>query len=152
MTYFIIAVIILAAVAPLLHFAPSKRQRALARLRERAAVAGLFVEFRDLPGAELDYQPTSATTRQVIYYGRRLPPSRGKNKRSGSWRTVDGEWRGVVRRDSVPAVLHDLPPQILAASIDDSSCGLYWREEGEAEIVDQIIATLSTWSAAIVTE
>ncbi|MFT6955053.1 MAG: hypothetical protein ACJAYC_000041 [Halieaceae bacterium] len=142
----------LAAVAPLLHFAPSKRQRALAGLRERAAVAGLFVEFRDLPGAELDHRATSTATRQVIYYGRRLPPSRGKNARSGSWRTVDGTWRGVVRRKSVPAGLHDLPPQILAASIDESSCGLYWREEGEAEIVDQIIATLSTWSVDIVEE
>jgi hypothetical protein len=149
-TYFIIALIILAAIAPLLHFAPSKRQRALAGLRERAAVAGLFVEFRDLPGVELYYRPASATTRQVIYYGLRLPPSRGKDQRSGSWRTLEGEWRALVRRDSVPTLLLELPPQILAASIDESSCGLYWREEGDADIVDQIIATLGSWSSELV--
>ena len=48
--YLLIVFVIALALAPLSHFVPSKRQRHIARLREYAAVHGLFVEFRSLPG------------------------------------------------------------------------------------------------------
>ena len=49
LTFLLIVFVIALALAPLGHFVPSKRQRAIARMREYAAVHGLFVEFRDLP-------------------------------------------------------------------------------------------------------
>ena len=52
MKYLLILFIIALALAPLTHFLPSKRQRKVAGLREYAAVHGLFVEFRKLPGSE----------------------------------------------------------------------------------------------------
>ncbi len=146
MTYLLIAVIVLMALSPLLHFVPSKRQRELARLRERAAIGGLFVEFRDLPGSEHERQSASRSERQVIYYGLRMRPTRGKQQRSGAWRKREGEWMGLSGSRMVPPLLVDLPAEILAASVDNSSCGLYWREQGDASTVDQIIAALNTWS------
>ena len=47
----LILFVIALALAPLWHFLPSKGQRKAARMREHAAVQGLFVEFRELPGA-----------------------------------------------------------------------------------------------------
>ena len=49
LTYFLIIFVIAVALAPLGHFLPSKRQRKVARMREYAAVHGMFVEFRALP-------------------------------------------------------------------------------------------------------
>lgn len=150
MKYFIIVLVIGLALAPLLHFLPSKRQRAIAGLRERAAVSGLFVEFRDLPGAQSEYSSSSARERQVIYYGVRLPPSRGKTTREGCWRRHTDGWRGLERRYALPPQLALMPAQILAASVDEASCGVYWREDGDAAVVEEIVTLVSAWRDEIV--
>ena len=146
MIYILIAVVIALAVAPLLHFIPSKRQRELAGLREAAAVGGLFVEFRDLPGSGAGERPVSAAQRQVIYYGLRLPPSRGKDSRGGSWVRGEDGWRAASGRAAVPPVLTEMPAEILAASIDESSCGVYWRESGNVDTVGTIKGLLGRWA------
>ncbi|MCB1845393.1 MAG: hypothetical protein KDI09_20665, partial [Halioglobus sp.] len=66
LTYLLIAFVLLLAVAPLLHFRPSKRQRALARMREYAVLHGLQVEYRKLPTEQRGRRPV---TGDVIYYG-----------------------------------------------------------------------------------
>ena len=50
MKYFLILFVLALAIAPLTHFLPSKRQRQIARMREYAALHGMFVEFRKLEG------------------------------------------------------------------------------------------------------
>ena len=145
MTYLLIILLVAMAIAPLLHFMPSKRQREQARLRERAALSGLFVEFRDLPGKAEALQRMPASERQVIYYGQRLPPSRGKERRSGSWVRMEDGWRSVGARLPTPPVLATLGPEILGASVDESICGVYWREQGDADTVDRIGAALKAW-------
>jgi hypothetical protein len=148
--YLIVILVIGLAIAPLLHFLPSKRQRALASLREQAAVAGLFVEFRDLPGADREYRRQPANIRQVIYYGVRLPPSRDDGPRSGSWRQRDQGWQPLDGAGVPAFALTEMPPGILAGSVDESSCGVYWREEGDATAVDEIIRLLGVWREEIV--
>lgn len=150
MKYLIVIAVIGLAIAPLLHFLPSKRQRALAGLREQAAVAGLFVEFRDLPGADREYRRQPANVRQVIYYGIRLPPSRDDGPRSGSWRQRDQSWQPLDSAGSPPSALTQMPAEILAGSIDESSCGVYWREEGNTATVDEVIRLLDVWREEIV--
>ena len=150
MKYLIIMVVLGLAVAPLLHFLPSKRQRALAGLREQAALAGMFVEFRDLPGADREYQPQPASVRQVIYYGIRLPPSRDKRPRTGSWRQREQAWQALDRAHAVPPAVAQMPPEILAATVDESSCGVYWREDGDDATVAEIIRLVTAWREQIV--
>ena len=144
MTYLLIIFVIALALAPLSHFVPSKRQRHIARLREYAAVHGLFVEFRSLPGTARE-----RADGHTIYYGKRLPASRAREASHRAWLRDGSAWRALERRGEVPAVLHQFPPQILAASADEHSCGVYWQESGEVEIVEQIRQVLEAWSAQL---
>lgn len=147
MIYLLILFVVAVALAPLSHFVPSKRQRKIARLREYAAVHGLFVEFRKLPGAG---EPGRAAVHgDVIYYGRRMPPRRGEAVKTASWLRDSVGWRGLDRRQEVPGVLLQLPVGILAAGVDGATCGVYWQESGEEQDVEQIQQVLEAWSGEL---
>jgi hypothetical protein len=139
--YLLILFVIALALAPLGHFLPSKRQRKIARMREYAALHGLFVEFRSLPA--LSDVPGSPGG--VIYYGKRLPTSRAGPVAAGTWILAGYGWRSVGRRLPVPRQLADLSVEILAASVDEFSCGVYWTESAEEESVEQIKQILECW-------
>ena len=150
MTYLLILFVIAIALAPLVHFAPSKSQRETARMREYAAVHGLFVEFRDVPGAgDPRHRDPGRAGHGAIYYGKRLPPARNKGEEARAWRRSEEAWVGIERRWVVPAILAELPPEVLAASVDQGSCGVYWRESGGVENVARIEQVLNTWAARL---
>lgn len=141
MTYFWILLIVALALAPLTHFIPSKRQRGIARMREHAAVNGLFVEFRRAPGVVENDQA------RTLYYGKRLPSTRGDERPTQAWLHKNNSWQGLDHRADPPSALRDLPAQIAAASIDEASCGVYWQEEGGIDEVALIVDALRAWSA-----
>lgn len=145
MSYLIVLLVVALAAAPLLHFAPSKRQRRVARLREHAALSGLFVEFRNLP--EGVTAATSGSKGNVIYYGYRLPPPKRNEQRAGVWAPFADGWRAVGQRRPVPPMLGQLPADVQAASLDNGSCGVYWQERGEEQEIDVIAGTLKAWGA-----
>ncbi|MBA6412100.1 hypothetical protein H2508_03140 [Parahaliea sp. F7430] len=149
MTYLLIAVIVGLALAPLSHFLPSRQQRKQANLRETAALQGMFVEFRNLPQlAKTQAKPDS----RVIYYGFRLKASRSKAPRKGAWqRDEQGQWRPLGQRLAVPEALMQMPAEVLAASVDEGSCGIYWREAGEQSTVIQIREKLGAWAEQLQT-
>ena len=147
-TYIFIAVVVALAIAPLLHFLPSRTQRRQTGLREAAAQGGLFVEFRDLPGYAPRLERMSRDERQVVFYGVRLPASATETRPRQSWWRVDDNWRGAPERlRPLPLALQDLPDAVLAAGIDNNSCGVYWREDGFEEDVGQIIGCVRAWRA-----
>ncbi len=148
MKYLLILFVVALALAPLTHFLPSKRQRQIARMREYAAVHGLFVEFRDLPDVARSTAPTERK-QQVIYYGKRLPPSRGTLRERRAWLAQDGEWRGLQRSWQAPTISAALPATVLAAGVDEGSCGIYWREDGSEADVQQIVDALTGWEQAL---
>lgn len=117
LTFLLILFVVTLAVAPLIHFLPSKRQREVARIREFAAVQGLFVEFRDVPVS--GGVPTA--TRNLIYYGKRLPSSRANAVESAAWVKAQDGWRGAGRRLAIPAPLQELSVAAVAASVDRKS-------------------------------
>jgi hypothetical protein len=146
LTYLLIVFVIALALAPLTHFLPSKRQRAIASMREYAAVHGLFVEFRALPA--LGSEP--APLRDVIYYGKRLPNLRAVPVETAVWcRSPDG-WHSVGRRLPVPEPVQDLSLDIIAASVDQSSCGVYWTESSGVAGVEHIRQILERWCEALI--
>ena len=146
MKYLLIAFIVFVALAPLSHFVPSKRQRLIARLREYAALKGLFVEFRQPPGRSASAAGTARAVRD-IYYGKRLPYGRASAAaRRGGWVVEEGAWRAVNWRDPVPGPLSRLPSQAYAATVDEGSCGVYWDETGGEVEVDTICAVLEDWA------
>lgn len=147
MKYLLILFVIALALAPLSHFFPSKRQRLVARLREYAAVHGLFVEFRDLPARG---QPVQGERKaQVIYYGKRLPPSRDVVRTRLAWLRSGEDWTGLGHRQAAHAGLEQLPASIQALGIDEGSCGIYWQEQGEEADVEKIVAALEEWAGAL---
>jgi hypothetical protein len=146
MAYFVIVVVVLLALAPLWQFLPSRGQRRQARMREAAALAGLFVEFRDLPLPAARRKRLPAAERQVLYYGRRLPARRGAGRGSTAWWREDGGWRSEQRAATLPPVAQEMPPAVLAIGCSDSSCGCYWREEGDLECVARIASLLQRWA------
>lgn len=145
MEILLILVVVALALAPLTNFIPSKRQRHVARLREYAAVHGLFVEFRDLPGSSVNRVGERQRPHQLIYYGRRLPPSRREPRPQRAWLAAAEGWSGVEHRLEPPVCVQQLPPSILALSQEESSCGVYWREAGEEAQVQQIVVALESW-------
>jgi len=145
MTWFLIGTIVLLALAPLWHFAPSKRQRQQASLREAAALSGLFVEFRDLPLPEARRSRLAAAERQVLYYGCRLrPTSKAPLKRLTWYRDADA-WTCLQGRQPPPAAVMAMPEVILAAEAGRATCGVYWREEGDVEMVEKLASHLASW-------
>ncbi len=145
MTWLIIVLAVGLALAPLLHFAPTKAQRKAARLGETAALGGLFVEFRDPP--EKDRAPPGPAP---IYYGKRLPPPRSGARRRGAWvRDPEEGWRGAPRRTPVPGALQQLPEAVTAASLDEGSCGVYWHELGDEDTVAEIGRVLGQWAEVV---
>ena len=149
MDILIILLVVALAIAPLTNFLPSKRQRAVARLREYAAVHGLFVEFRDLPGSEQSRIGEAQRPEQIIYYGIRLPPSRGEPRPRQAWLATGEGWRGVGHRAPEPACTAQLPAEILALSREETSCGIYWKEPGGEAEVQQIVDALKSWREAM---
>jgi hypothetical protein len=139
LTYLLIFFVIAMAVGPLIHFLPSKRQKKIARLRECAALQGLFVQFRDTPAGVLSSPPG------VIYYGKNLPSSRERPVETGVWFPVEDGWRSLKRGRPVPGRLEDISVEIVAASVDESSCGVYWTESADEEAVEQIRQFLEHW-------
>ena len=148
MKYLLIIFVVAIALAPLSHFLPSKRQRQIAKLREYAAVHGLFVEFRDVPGSDTGRgKSRDRAGHDTIYYGKRLPPSKHRRgQQGGAWLREQDGWVSLGRRLPVPAPLQELPGDILAASVDEGSCGIYWRESGGIELVEHITRVLERWS------
>jgi len=151
LTWLLILFVVALALAPLSNFVPSKRQRQVAKMREQAAVSGLFVEFRNPPGTTAPGQ-SRPPRGGVIYYGKRLPAVLADGVSPAAWVRREDGWHSVRKRVIAPAALADLPQQIGAASIDHNSCGIYWEEgvaPAEAEaVVAQICSVLETWSSA----
>ena len=143
MKYLLIAFVVFLALAPLTHFIPSKRQRMVARLRESAAVSGLFVEFRKPPARDGRTVPDAGS---LIFYGRRLPHGRGPAPRYTAFVRDDWGWRGLDRPAEPPEPLLDLPEEVALAMVDEGSCGVYWNEEGGQEVLDRICQVLERWS------
>jgi hypothetical protein len=149
--YAIIILIVVVALAPLWHFVPSKRQRHQAKLREAAALAGLFVEFRDLPLPPNRLERMPASERQVLYYGCRLPPARKEPRQRQSWvRKADG-WESQPARAEAPAILAQMPQSVLALGVSQDSCGLFWREDGDENQVRELAARLQQWRESLST-
>ena len=136
LSYLLIIFVIALALAPLSHFVPSKAQRRVARMREHAAISGLFVEFRELP--EIVARPRPGGNGRVIYYGKRVRPTASGPTKRLLWRALDSAWASHPRGVDVPAALAQLPPAVQAASADADSCGIYWEEDGEEADVDKI--------------
>ncbi|MEM8491162.1 MAG: hypothetical protein AAF756_10075 [Pseudomonadota bacterium] len=139
--YWIVAIVVLIALAPLWQFMPSKRQRRLAQLRESAALQGLFVEFRDCPLPAF----VQRDGRELIYYGVRLKPSRSTPLSTKVWARHGADWVSQPAREPVPPICAQLSDSWLAVGVSEGSCGGFWDESGDVDEVEKVAALLHSW-------
>ena len=155
MSYLIILLVIAMAVAPVLALKPTKKQRLLVRLRDRARLHALQVQLGELP----------QTHRQKV---RLEDPEPGAAYRI-LWRHEEAKTRQfqyVLHRDEVERIsapetivmalreaLDNLPENIVAVEFSNLGVAVYWRETGDEAEVDLIANQLSllkdhlaTWS------
>lgn len=144
--YLLIFFVVMVALAPLTHFLPSKHQRKQVALREYAALSGLFVEFRSLPGRVAGDR---SAPDNVIYYGLRLRPSRQRLVRRQAWLQSHGHWQSVGKPAPLPEPLAACPDTVLASSLEEGSCGIYWQEQGDEGTVAEICRMLRAWAEQI---
>lgn len=145
MGWWIVLLVVFLALAPLWHFAPTKRQRLQARLRECAALNGLFVELRDLPLPPARLARMPPAERQVAYYGCRLRAAGRIPTRRRAWYRDGDHWSCGSGRDDPPPFVEEIPDSVLAVDLGPASCGLYWREEGTEEDVVSLARRLAAW-------
>ena len=146
MVWLLILFVVAIALVPLFHFAPSKRQREIANLRERAAIGGLFVEFREPPGGPGRPLPNGVLERNLIYYGRRLRAANKPPRVNHAWRRDNEGWLAVGGYVPVPDVFAQFPDSVVASSVDPDSCGVYWDESGGVDAVAEITDLLERWA------
>lgn len=146
-SWLIVLVIVVVALTPLTHFVPSKKQKAIADLRQQAAIEGLFVTYRKLPmfpGKVADAaKDRTALEEGTLYYGVRWLVKASERPAPVTWLRTQEGWKNLQRRDVVlPAALTSLPETVLAFESDSESAGIYWREEGGAEALKGISQAL----------
>jgi hypothetical protein len=145
-TYLLIALVVMVALSPLITMMPTRRQRQLADLRQRAAVCGLNVQLRALPGA-----PEGSEL--LPYYGRlrqrgdRPAPANAVYSRksvgeSEVWQCSCGD---ISRHQN--QLLAALPPGVSHVCETSQGVGLFWDERGEEADVDRIDEVLQGFLA-----
>ncbi len=139
MAYFIILLAIAAVVGPLMAVIPSKRQRALASARDRAAAAGVWVTLKEPVG--IPPRLMRVTDNPLVCYALRVRPREARDWQRDTWvRTRDG-WASASGEPS-PLALSDLPQgaEVVVAGWDDIR--IYWDERGGVSATDSVINCL----------
>ena len=133
MTYFLIALVVLVALSPLISMMPSRRQRQIASLRQRAVLCGMTVQLR-----EFAEKPADGELRP--YYGRHRQRGDRRGVASAVYRHNGDCWHaspGTIPA-ALSALLERLPVGVSRVCEDVQSVGLFWDERGEETDVERI--------------
>jgi hypothetical protein len=148
LNWLIVTVVLLVAFGPVLWLVPSRRDRALARMRTRARTLGVTVELVALPDPDPTPQarvsaggrPRHPTIAGVAY---RYPLARA-TPLAPAWSIVRGpssgpgampgwQWTGAAAGlpgywQEAAAILARVPGDVFAAEVDPGRVTLFWRE------------------------
>ncbi len=154
MTYLFIFLGLAMVIAPLMAFKPSKTVKRQMAFRERAIALGLQVKVADLPQSHRDKVRREAIEQGVVY---RLPFIRRQSlahiNRQCCVNTEQGlEWSGQV--EDVVKVLFEaqfqqLTEDTVALELSSVGVGVYWREQGTIERVEQLHQVLDSLRARL---
>ena len=137
LTYFFIVLVVLVALSPLISMMPSRRQRQIAKLRQRAAMCGVQVQLRKPPApvADSGLQPFYGRGRQRGDH--RVAATAIYHLQGDSWISAAGE----------PCIEHNdlfkrLPDGVSHVYEAAREVGLFWNERGEESDVERISQVL----------
>lgn len=140
MSYLIILFVVALALAPILALKPSKQQKHLIKLRDRARQLGLQVQVCEMPQTHRQQVRREDTESGVVY---RL-----------LWRHPLAKVRQIqflllrpeTERNTAPApvlallqkYLDSLPDIIAAIEFTNIGVAVYWQEQGDVDVVETI--------------
>ncbi|MCZ6829651.1 MAG: hypothetical protein O7F73_08700 [Gammaproteobacteria bacterium] len=137
MTYLLIALVVMVALSPLISMMPSRRQRQIADLRQRAANCGIRVQLRELPNAAKsgDLRP---------FYGRHRQRGDHKIAVNAVYQRHGEGWQSSAGAPSanLMALLAQLPPGVSHVCENLHEVGIFWDERGPEADVERIDAAL----------
>lgn len=168
MTYFFIALVILAIVAPIIQVLPSREQKLAMAKRREAMSQGIGVELVKIEDPDPDpkkYQTSTArplprelsTTAYRIHRRRRSSPELGPafelvryagEKRipfveNWHWASIDQELKANPLKEHLASTITALPPDVVRIEEKNNFLSLYWREAGEvSEVIDFLKRTV----------
>jgi hypothetical protein len=132
-TYLWIALVVMVALSPLISMRPTRRQRLIADLRQQAAICGVNVQLRALPGS-----PEGGEL--LPYYGRlrqrgdRPVTANAVYRREGeAWRASAGDTPEQLR-----VLFAELPMGVSHVCENLQGVGVFWDERGEEADVRRI--------------
>lgn len=135
MAYLLVLLAVAAVLGPLMAVLPSRRQRTLAALRDRARELGLNVAIRGPDNVPPRLQ--RATDVPLVTYSLRWPPRTASTVRRDMYvRTRDG-WQSRSS-EPVPAELESLPESLEVVLVGWDDIRLFWDERGEADAVETL--------------
>ena len=129
MSWFVIIVVVFAALSPLITMMPSRRQKQLAGLREAAAVAGMKVQLRSDPAATEEAK-TAFYSRKRTAQQRRLAGFVQARPGENGWVVVSGKLS-----DAALAALASAPEGVSGFVQEPHAAGVFWDERGGKEEV-----------------
>lgn len=141
MVYFIIFLSIAAVLGPLMAVIPSRRQREVAKRRDKARGAGVTVKLWQPDDVPPRLQRVSDAV--LVCYLVRLPKKGADQRLRDLWvRTREG-WRSRSS-EPVPLWVQALPDSAEVASVTWDDARVYWSEKGDEQDVDIVIQALQT--------
>ena len=136
MVYVLIALGLAVVIAPLISAMPSKAQRRVAAVRDRAKELGLRVTLRPVPTVPARFR--FAPERDLACYQHvhsQGPSALGEQR---AYVIADGHWQPTQGASAAPAWLTSLPPGASLVEVSERYISIFWDEREGLEGLETI--------------
>lgn len=140
MVYLIVILAIGLVLGPLMAAMPTKRQREVASLRERASAQGLRVSLKSPPEIPPRFK-FSCDIPLTIYSGM-IPKARKSSVQQGLYVHTSEGWQAKAVGEQAPALLAELPVSAPIVFIGWDEVQVFWSERGGEPELDRIISVI----------
>ncbi len=136
MVYFLIALGLAVVIAPLISAMPTKAQRRIAAVRDRAKDLRLRVTLRPIPAvpARFRFRPE----RDLACYQQHQSKGKSALGEQRAYVLVDGHWQPTQGDSTTPAWLMILPPGASLVEVSDRYVSVFWDEAEGLEGLESI--------------
>ena len=136
MVYVLIALGLAVVIAPLISAMPSKAQRRVAAVRDRAKDLGLRVTLRPVPAVPARFR--FAPERDLACYQQIQSRSKSELGEQRAYVRAEGHWQPTQGASTAPAWLTMLPSGATLVEVSDRYLSIFWDEREGLEGLETI--------------
>ena len=136
MVYVLIALGLAVVIAPLISAMPSKAQRRVAAVRDRAKDLGLRVTLRPVPAVPARFR--FAPERDLACYQQNQSRSKSGLGEHRAYVFAEGHWQPTQGASTAPEWLTSLPSGAPLVEVSDRYISIFWDERGGLEDLETI--------------